>query len=438
MFTAENPLSYLTKKHVIKEAKFLEAGLENVVLKYGHWFIAMAGAGGCGGGCGSGSAGGAGGYGNFTVANFSFNNTTRAQIYIGTAGKTYTNGGNGGYRGQGNGYNQNNGGYGGGAGKPTYLTFYNNEQLLYAWGSEDIYTRTNEVKTTSIIYGKNGEVNTSWSIEKIEDIENSTYKNVTFKYVTGDTLTISSQNTTVINSVNLPFYIYANGGGGGGGGAGYGLGGRYCIGGGGGGGAGYFRFDYDNLTLIVDIPGKKGGNGSNQGGYGPGTDGNTDDFSNVKAGRGGNGHISGGGAAGIGGGASGGGGGGGGNHRSAQSGGGGGGAPGDNVDAGGGFGSGGGASSGESGTNPHIIPTSVAVRNMKYGIPENLGRGGAGSSTANTEGEEGNNGWVYLLRYEDINSIIDCQLITDTSVSTIMDLGILGQDITQQQDMGHI
>ena len=140
----------------------------------------------------------------------------------------------------------------------------------------------------------------------------------------------------------------------------------------------------------------------------------------------------------------------------------------------GGGGGGAGANWGASGTNPHIIPTSVAIRNMKYGIPENLGQGGAGSSTANTEGEEGNSGWVYLLRYEDINSITDCQFIigpaksldnygnitdevTETinynnltgsesfgdiiefsDVDSIMDLGILGQDITQQQDMGHI
>lgn len=430
MFIPVNPLLYLDKKHVIKEATFLEAGLENVVLKYGHWFIAMAGAGGAGGGRGSGGNGGAGGYGQFTTSRFNLDITTRIQINVGEAGKTRTDGGNG-----GEGHSTfHNAGHGGGAGLPTYLTYYK-YQPLYNWGSEDIYTRTNEVKTTSIIYGKNGEVNTSWSIEKIEDIENSTYKNVTFKYVTGDTLTISSQNTTVINSVNIPFYIYSNGGGGGGGGGGSGGGGRYSAGGGGGGGGGYFRFDYDNLLLIINIAGQAGGTGGST--YsaswrlpGSGVQGNIIDFPNLKSGGGNGGSGQGGAGSASGGGASGGGGGAGHNSGSAYAGAGGGAAGGD-LDAGGGTG-------GPSATNPHIIPTSVAVRNMKYGIPENLGQGGAGSSTANTEGEEGNNGWVYLLRYEDINSIIDCQLITDTSISTIMDLGILGQDITQQQDMGHI
>lgn len=430
MFIPVNPLLYLDKKHVIKEAKFLEAGLENVVLKYGHWFIAMAGAGGAGGGRGSGGNGGAGGYGQFTTSRFNLDITTRIQINVGEAGKTRTDGGNG-----GEGHSTfHNAGHGGGGALPTYLTYYQ-YQPLYKWGSEDIYTRTNEVKLTSIVYGKNGEVNTNWSIEKIEDIENSTYKNVTFKYITGDTLTISSQNTTVINSVNLPFYIYANGGAGGGGGGGSGGVGRYNGGGGGAGGGGYFRFDYDSLNLIINIPGKNGGTGGSSWSSAyrapeSGVAGNTIDFPNLKSGGGNGGSGQGGSSGASGGGASGGGGGGGHNSGGAWSGAGGGGAGGD-LDAGGGNG-------GPAATNPHVIPTSVVIRNMKYGIPENLGQGGAGSSTANTEGEEGNNGWVYLLRYEDIDSIIDCQLITDTSVSTIMDLGILGQDITQQQAMGHI
>ena len=430
MFTPENPLQYLHQKHIIKEATFLEAGLENVVLRYGHWFIAMNGGAGAGGGRGSGGNGGAGGYGQFTTSRFDLDTTTRAQICIGEAGKTRTNGGNG-----GEGHPTfHNAGHGGGGGLPTYLTYYQ-YQPLYNWGSEDIYTRTNEVKLTSIVYGKNGEVNTNWSIENIEDIENSTYKNVTFKYITGDTLTISSQDATVINSANLPFYIYSNGGGGGGGGGGTGAGGRYNGGGGGAGGGGYFRFDYDNLNLITNVPGKNGGTGGSTYKHsarapGSGVQGNIIDFPNLKSGGGNGGSGQGGSAGASGGGASGGGGGGGHNSGGAWSGAGGGGAGGD-LDAGGGTG-------GPSATNPHIIPTSIVMRNFKYGIPENLGQGGAGSSTANTEGEEGNNGWVYLLRYEDIDSITDCQFITDADVNTIMDLGILGQDITQQQNMGHI
>lgn len=466
MLTAENPLSYLTKQHVFKEATFLEAGEKLLVLKRGTWSVVMNGGAGGGGGKGSGYNGGAGGQGLFTLQKFDLDTTSRVQIYVGEGGKTRTNGGNGGAGHS----NFHVAGHGGGAGKPTYLTYYD-EQQLYHWGSVGIYTRTNEVKTTSPVYGKNGEVNTNWTIENIEDIENSDYKNVTFKYITGDTLIISSENAERNQIANLPLYIYANGGGGGGGGGASGASGRYNGGAGGAGGGGYFRFDYDNLSIITSVPGKDGGTGgsnysSSRRNAGAGVQGNITDFPTLKSGSGTSGSGQGGGSGSTGGGASGGGGGGGHNSGSAYSGSGGGGAGGD-LDAGGGAG-------GEYATNYHLNPTSIEIRNLKYGIPANLGQGGAGSSTTNTEGEEGNNGWIYLLRYEDIDSIIDCQFIvgpaqssdnygnitdevTETTdyndltgsesfgniiefstVDTIIDLGLLGQEITQQQDMGHI
>ncbi len=205
-------------------------------------------------------------------------------------------------------------------------------------------------------------------------------------------------------------YIISQGGGGGGGAGGSGNYGRWGGGGAGGGGGGWYYMDENTQETAYN--GKTGGawGGTDDGAGGAGTAGNKTHFADVTSGSGGRGGYSGGwrangGSGASGGGASGGGGAAGaGNHSSAYGGGGGGGAGGSKR-AKGGYG-GVGRENGVAASNPG--GTASLSFDYKNRSVKNARGGNAGAN--------GNPGWVYCFKYEDIKGIFDSGFIGDTNV----------------------
>ena len=228
-------------------------------------------------------------------------------------------------------------------------------------------------------------------------------------------------------------YYVANGGGGGAGGGGGGT--NYpshaARGGGGGGGGGYYRLEGDS---IISVAGKSGGNQTAS--YGEnGTAGNTTDFPDIRSGDGGGGfsnvyYIAGGSGA-SGGGASGASGGGWGSYTEGNGagGGGGGGGAGGSPDAGGGQ-AGGGYGTGTNGSNYHTTPTS----STDYLGNEVISGWGIGGSV----NMDGYDGWVYLVRGEDITKYLDMGLVMTYQPTIIEDAGEIDSDIANIEDAGQI
>lgn len=206
------------------------------------------------------------------------------------------------------------------------------------------------------------------------------------------------------------YYVISQGGGGGGGAGGSGNYGRWGGGGAGGGGGGWYYLDENAQETAYD--GKNGGawGGTDDGSGGAGTAGNTTHFSDVTSGAGGRGGYSGGfrgygGAGAAGAGASGGGGAAGaGNHGSSYGGGGGGGAGGTKR-AHGGYG-GIGKANGSAASNPG------GTASLSFDYKNRSVSNARGGDT----GANGNTGWVYCFKYEDIKGIFDNGLITDVDV----------------------
>ena len=114
-----------------------------------------------------------------------------------------------------------------------------------------------------------------------------------------------------------------------------------------------------------------------------------------------------------------------GNHSSAYAGGGGGGAGGDD-DAGGGTGSWGNGTS-YPGTNHHTIATPSV--NWK-GETSTFGQGGNNQ-------QDGYNGWIWIRKYRQPTSIIDCGQIDDTVAET-RDAGLITDTVNEILNLGSI
>jgi hypothetical protein len=292
---------------------------------------------------------------------------------------------------------------------------YKTIQPSYCWITDEIYTRTADITTSSALYDKNGNRSETWTITSVTAVE--TGADVVFhNSVSGDSTTVNSTNAVSTNST-LPIYLFSLGGGGGGGGGGGCRNGRYNGGGAGGAGGGYYRF-IDGL--IEDVPGKDGRNGASKYagiGASAGLQGNITDFPTLASGAGTTGDDWGGAGGNTGGGASGGGGGAGGNHGSAGGAAGGGGAPGD-LDAGGGAG-GTGNRTAASGTNHHIIPTAVTDW---YGNDTIYGRGGETN-------QNGNPGWVFITKIKTYD------LDANSSNNKVYDYGTLTESAKETKDL---
>lgn len=246
--------------------------------------------------------------------------------------------------------------------------------------------------------------------------------------------------------INEVAYVGNGGGGaGGGGGGGTTVQARYNGGAGGGGGGGYYRVKAtttvteDELTVVTysveSVPGKNGANGA--GGFDPvnGTAGNTTDFPNIRAGRGHNGYdwentwrdyYS---AYVYGGGASGGGGGGANWNTDYSTAGGGGGGAGGSTDASGGAG-GNSWRPGETASNFHTTPTPT----IDYLGNKVTSGGGVGGIA----GMDGTDGWVYLVRGEDVVEILNLGFIMSYEPESIDDAGGIVDAVTESDDAGAI
>lgn len=246
--------------------------------------------------------------------------------------------------------------------------------------------------------------------------------------------------------INEVAYVGNGGGGaGGGGGGGTTVQARYNGGAGGGGGGGYYRVKAtttvteDELTVVTysveSVPGKNGANGA--GAFDPvdGVKGNTTDFPDIRAGRGHNGYdwqntwrdyysnyV-------YGGGASGGGGGGANWNTDYSTAGGGGGGAGGSTDASGGAG-GNSWRPGETASNFHTTPTPT-IDYLGNVVTQGGGVGGIA-------GMDGTDGWVYLVRGEDVVEILNLGFIMSYEPESIDDAGGIVDAVTESDDAGAI
>lgn len=384
---------------------FTVAGTYNAFLPVGTYKLTISGAGGAGGGKGvtglqstneilyDGAIGGAGGIGERKEFFVRVVAPGFLSVNVGAKGLYATgNGGVGGTR-------ANLGGRGGGGGRPTYITFPAQLELMQysGWeseGGEVFYSlpgAAQEVGTTVRLYTEDETAGGSASFEFVGNVI------VADKQVQLDE-TVYYRKKELDKYSEAPTYLYAQGGGGGGGGGGGSQQGRYAWAGSGGGGGGYYHFNEDGT--ITNYAGAVGGNGwaasSSGNGY-QGTVGYTAVFGSTAysgdgggAGHGTDYNNNRGGAGQPGTGAGGGGGGSAGNHSTTKSGGGGGGAGG-SLDAGGGAGARGGYDTtvqATNGYNHHTTPT-AGKNHLGETVTSGWGVGGVPSA-------DGSDGWAYI------------------------------------------
>ena len=380
---------------------FTAAGTYDAFLPAGTYKLTISGAGGAGGGkgedgiLGAGAIGGAGGIGE--RKEFFVRVVTPGFLSVNVGAKGLYATGNGG--GGGDGSNRYVGGRGGGGGRPTYITFPAQLELMQysGWeseGGEVLYSlpgAAQEVGTTVRLYTEDETAGGSESFEFVGNVI------VADKQVQLDE-TVYYRKKELDKYSEAPTYLYAQGGGGGGGGGGGSYyGGSNTKAGNGGGGGGYYHFNEDGSIGVYQ--GKTGGNGYRlgEGNGAAGVAGYTDLFgTTIYSGSGGrSGYYSShnhfyGGAGQTGAGASGGGGGNSGGHSSNHTGGGGGGAGG-SLDAGGGAGAYGGyddTTQATAGYNHHTTPT-AGKNHLGEIVTSGWGVGGVPSA-------DGSDGWAYI------------------------------------------
>lgn len=130
MRTSLNPLMY---KDWSFSKLYTEPGTYTLNLSAGTYQYIMRGAGGAGGNNDSSNnrKGGAGGKGELSTGTFVITESEQITVYVGSAGLTYANGGNGGVKGENTDAPQN-AGNGGGGGRPSYIK--TSTDLVYAEG----------------------------------------------------------------------------------------------------------------------------------------------------------------------------------------------------------------------------------------------------------------------------------------------------------------
>lgn len=437
-----------------------ETGDYSILLPQGSYQIYMRGAGGAGGtngtagNTGAGGTGGAGGRGDLFMTTFSVESDTTLDLHVGAAGLTKANGGNGGTGGTGNGYG-GNGGNGGGGGMPTYAIA--GSLILYANGGGGGGGAGGGGTNRQARYNGGAGSGAGGGYYRFSTEQSSGYTSLTSRTVylkitspDGNNLYITEVNpneSNIIATINVGTtltenqvilndgaYLYIQS---------IDLTtGSFVV-------AGYTdilgHWDYIPGTitgaltynsgdiLYVSVAGKNGLNGNGGHNGNAGTAGNTTDFPMIYSGKGGEGsdwESRGSKSNGANGGGASGGSGGGTNWNTDYSAGGtGGGGAGGSLDAGGGS-TGSGWNLGTDAYNFHTTPT----KSTNY-LGEEVSSGWGIGGTTNMNGSDG---WIYLVRCEDVTKYLDMGLVMTYQPTIIEDAGEIDSAIANIEDAGQI
>lgn len=349
--------------------------------------------------------GGRGGSSVPRIVHFENTDTQVVTIRVGKGATTNTGAGAG-----GSSYNSGGdypGVSGGAAGEPTIIMF--NKDVSVETMPIRLYSFTNG---STVYYTQNSYPATAGMLTQFCD-ENGTLNGKTgYRSTSGanggvicqqDGLLYNTSNVSGNANIDIDFSgltkcIFNVSPGGGGGPGGVGKRWRWGSGGGGGGGGGWYRIDLYNKTYYL-VTGAAGGNAVAAAQAGHGGSGNTMDGPSISAHRGQNGTSSTGGNGGTGYGAGGGAGGrGNANTDSAVSGNGGGGAPGNELGGLAGY------------NNGSSYNDAIAKTEILWGKPTEYGKGGNGyyGNSQPLSWYSGNDGYVFLYRFEVVTQNIDC------------------------------
>lgn len=423
--------------------------------KYGAILVAGGGAGGDGGtlrhSARTPGVGGAGETSLIRTIKFTPNDSQIAKITVGSGGVVSSDpNSNGGTSANADYANV----HGGDGGRPTFITFpkkvtinSSNYRPTYAYSVKN--TTTNAVGYTIHTYPSTDGQLVSFYFKTSSRLEDGTDKGYFLNghlvdISTGETWEFCNEsnqaNQTFLNVKDIPLKaIFCEGTGGGGGGGGGGINSRKGTAGAGGAGGGYYRFNYENST-VQSVPGR----GSSSPNGGAGYTGNTIErfiVANVDwtyltacAGKGDSGQSGAGGNGGQGYGASGGAGGSGGNHSGAVCGSGGAGAGGSPWAGWGSY-----AANGMDSSWRRQYAEDISSQYQALGVytyrPRfigNAGKGGDGGSIGG-KGTAGQNGYLYVYRFENVDETTDCGVLVDEITETI-DCGELSETVTETID----
>lgn len=423
--------------------------------KYGAILVAGGGAGGDGGtlrhSARTPGVGGAGETSLIRTIKFTPNDSQIAKITVGSGGVVSSDpNSNGGTSANADYANV----HGGDGGRPTFITFpkkvtinSSNYRPTYAYSVKN--TTTNAVGYTIHTYPSTDGQLVSFYFKTSSRLEDGTDKGYFLNghlvdTSTGETWEFCNEsnqaNQTFLNVKDIPLKaIFCEGTGGGGGGGGGGINSRNGTAGAGGAGGGYYRFNYENST-VQSVPGR----GSSSPNGGAGYTGNTIErfiVANVDwtyltacAGTGDSGRSGYGGTGGQGYGASGGAGGSGGNHSGAVCGSGGAGAGGSPWAGWGSYAANGMDSSWRRQYAEDISSQyqALGVYTYRPSFIGNAGKGGDGGSIGG-KGTAGQNGYLYVYRFENVDETTDCGVLVDDITETI-DCGELSETVTETTD----